>query len=552
MKIKTESQIFLAVILLSVLLILDIVFTKSLMQSAELNDVERITRNLQRVVVALNMGSRNLSSVAGNLACSDKAWDFAAGKDPSYPSVYLNRNILTDIGISSLIFLDNDLNVIYKRDYSAEDDGSSPESEIAVLLNDKGREFLKDLPEDGVSGIVMKGDAPLFFAVKYITRSDMGGDRVGYLIATEILSPKMILRISTNLGFSFAVTPVTNKEAASELPNLVIKNAEDSSFIRGEHLMRDYEGAPAFWISGIAPNINTEKAERQLDIVFAILAVCSLAVVWVFGRFMNSRVTKRLKKLQHEVEVIRDEAPEDHHITVDKNKDEITSLERTLSDYSAFANFRRGEKAKSDNITLDVYKRFAKKGETLFKQSIDEIAIGIAPGDERFRTAMTRAAQAARDFAAEYKLVPDDELYYLYLGALFSRVGMNSLPLSLRNKDLGDMSRDEAAEFKSYPEKSKEFMDSVELLRPAEPLVYCWNENWDGTGFPRGLSGSEIPVEARIFAIADEWNELTRPWLGRRIPSREKTADKLREKAGTRFDPVLVEKFILFLDKAGK
>ncbi|MCF0247238.1 MAG: hypothetical protein HUJ86_01395, partial [Synergistes sp.] len=229
MKIKTESQIFLAVILLSVLLILDIVFTKSLMQSAELNDVERITRNLQRVVVALNMGSRNLSSVAGNLACSDKAWDFAAGKDPSYPSVYLNRNILTDIGISSLIFLDNDLNVIYKRDYSAEDDGSSPESEIAVLLNDKGREFLKDLPEDGVSGIVMKGDAPLFFAVKYITRSDMGGDRVGYLIATEILSPKMILRISTNLGFSFAVTPVTNKEAASELPNLVIKNAEDSS-----------------------------------------------------------------------------------------------------------------------------------------------------------------------------------------------------------------------------------------------------------------------------------------------------------------------------------
>ncbi|MCF0248455.1 MAG: hypothetical protein HUJ86_07600, partial [Synergistes sp.] len=115
-----------------------------------------------------------------------------------------------------------------------------------------------------------------------------------------------------------------------------------------------------------------------------------------------------------------------------------------------------------------------------------------------------------------------------------------------------DMSRDEAAEFKSYPEKSKEFMDSVELLRPAEPLVYCWNENWDGTGFPRGLSGSEIPVEARIFAIADEWNELTRPWLGRRIPSRDKTADKLREKAGTRFDPVLVEKFILFLDKAGK
>ena len=92
-------------------------------------------------------------------------------------------------------------------------------------------------------------------------------------------------------------------------------------------------------------------------------------------------------------------------------------------------------------------------------------------------------------------------------------MGMLSLPFSIRTKT-SPLTPAELREYRKYPIKSKDFMEAIELLRPASALPYAWNENWDGTGFPQGLSGSAIPIQARIFAIADAWNEMTRPWPG--------------------------------------
>ena len=151
------------------------------------------------------------------------------------------------------------------------------------------------------------------------------------------------------------------------------------------------------------------------------------------------------------------------------------------------------------------------------------------------------------DFAKEAGL-EEEELIYIYMGALFSRMGMLSLPFSIRTKT-SPLTPAELREYRKYPIKSRDFMEEIELLRPASALPYAWNENWDGTGFPQGLSGSAIPLTARIFAVVDAWNEMTRPWPGRRIPTDDEVVEKLRSQAGTRLDPQIVEKFIGYLKR---
>ncbi len=266
------------------------------------------------------------------------------------------------------------------------------------------------------------------------------------------------------------------------------------------------------------------------------------------GLYLNEQLTWRLRRLQQEIAGIRDESREVRRITIDhKKKDEIASIQRTLNDFMAFFSFKEGERERIDDITIDVYKRFADSGSDLCTKTLEEIASSFTPGDAKFRSAIPRAAKKARDFAKELGVL-DEELLYVYLGSLFSRIGMLSLPFSIRTKT-SPLTPTERREYDRYPIKSKDYMETIELLRPASSIPYSWNENWDGSGFPQGISATSIPYQARIYAVVDAWNEMTRPWPGRRIPSDAEVTERLRSMAGTRLDPQLVEKFIEYLKK---
>lgn len=108
MSIKAKIQIFLGFVMLSALLLLDVLFTNFLITSAGEADRERLTRELSRTVMSVKGEERMLTAIAGNWAYSDNTWDFMNGKYPEYPKAYLNRDVLTEIGISSMIYLDKD------------------------------------------------------------------------------------------------------------------------------------------------------------------------------------------------------------------------------------------------------------------------------------------------------------------------------------------------------------------------------------------------------------------------------------------------------------
>jgi HD-GYP domain-containing protein (c-di-GMP phosphodiesterase class II) len=94
-----------------------------------------------------------------------------------------------------------------------------------------------------------------------------------------------------------------------------------------------------------------------------------------------------------------------------------------------------------------------------------------------------------------------------------------------------------------HPQFAYDMLSRVEYLKAALDIPFCHHEKWDGSGYPRGLKGEEIPVAARIFAVVDVWDALTSDRPYRPAWSREDTLAYIREQSGKHFDPQIVELF---------
>ena len=92
----------------------------------------------------------------------------------------------------------------------------------------------------------------------------------------------------------------------------------------------------------------------------------------------------------------------------------------------------------------------------------------------------------------------------------------------------------------------------IAYLRPALDIPYCHHEKWDGSGYPRGLKGEQIPLAARIFAVIDVWDALTSDRPYRSAWSPEKALEYIEEQSGHHFDPHVVSVFVKTISKETK
>jgi putative nucleotidyltransferase with HDIG domain len=142
--------------------------------------------------------------------------------------------------------------------------------------------------------------------------------------------------------------------------------------------------------------------------------------------------------------------------------------------------------------------------------------------------------------------VNEKALAHIRRGALLHDIGKMAIPDSILLKE-GKLNEEEWGLMKKHPVYAYEMLSRIDFLRPALSIPYAHHEWWDGSGYPRGLSGEEIPLEARIFAVVDVWDALQSDRPYRKAWSEEKTLSYLREQAGTQFDPQVVEIFLNFL-----
>ncbi len=136
-----------------------------------------------------------------------------------------------------------------------------------------------------------------------------------------------------------------------------------------------------------------------------------------------------------------------------------------------------------------------------------------------------------------------DEVTQARRGALLHDIGKMGVPDDILLKP-GPLTEEEWALMRRHPDLAREMLWPVEFLRPALDIPYCHHEKWDGTGYPRGLRGEDIPLSARLFAIVDVWDALRSDRPYRRAWPLERVCGHVASLAGTHFDPALVPLFL--------
>ena len=139
--------------------------------------------------------------------------------------------------------------------------------------------------------------------------------------------------------------------------------------------------------------------------------------------------------------------------------------------------------------------------------------------------------------------VDDASLVHIRRGSLLHDIGKMGIPDSILLKP-GPLRSEEQSLMRMHPVYAQELLSPIPFLRQALEIPYCHHEKWDGSGYPRGLKGEQIPLAARIFAVADVWDALcsNRPY--RPAWPEEKARQYIRQQANRHFDPQVVEVFL--------
>lgn len=137
----------------------------------------------------------------------------------------------------------------------------------------------------------------------------------------------------------------------------------------------------------------------------------------------------------------------------------------------------------------------------------------------------------------------EQEMDHLRQGALLHDIGKMAIPDSILLK-AGPLSAQEQEIMQQHPQFAYDMLSPIAYLRPALDIPYCHHEKWDGSGYPRGLRGDQIPLAARIFTIVDVWDAVRTDRHYRKAWSKQMAKEYIHKQAGILFDPGIVDTFL--------
>ncbi len=142
-----------------------------------------------------------------------------------------------------------------------------------------------------------------------------------------------------------------------------------------------------------------------------------------------------------------------------------------------------------------------------------------------------------------------DQIIHIRRGALLHDIGKLGVPdaILLKPEKLTD---DEMVIMRQHPQFAFDMLLPIEYLNPALDIPYCHHEKWDGTGYPRGLKGEQIPLAARLFTVIDVWDALRSDRPYRKAWPEEKVREYIQNQSGMIFDPNVVSKFFILLNQS--
>jgi diguanylate cyclase (GGDEF)-like protein len=185
----------------------------------------------------------------------------------------------------------------------------------------------------------------------------------------------------------------------------------------------------------------------------------------------------------------------------------------------------------------------------LHLSTIEALALAIDAKDKTAASHIRRVQYYAEALARSVG-ASDDEVRGVTTAALLHDVGKLAIPEHILSKP-GPLSEDEFEKIRIHPQVGFQIIEHVAFPFPVAPLVLCHHERWDGKGYPLGLRGADIPLGARILAVADYFDSVTRDRPYHKRVAREIATVLLRQEAGRALDPDLVGRFLDLLPALG-
>ncbi|MCL6516716.1 diguanylate cyclase [Alicyclobacillus sp.] len=179
-----------------------------------------------------------------------------------------------------------------------------------------------------------------------------------------------------------------------------------------------------------------------------------------------------------------------------------------------------------------------------------KVFLAILNSKDRYTYAHTERDVIYATALARKLGLPEHQVRYLRFGAFLHDIGKVEIPIEVLTKR-GPLTREEWQIMRSHVEIGVNIAKPIRSLAPCLPIIRHHHERFDGGGYPDGLKGYDIPIEARILTIADSFDAMTtsRPYQRKR--SMEEAFAELRSCAGRQFDPALVEPFIEVVQSIG-
>jgi putative nucleotidyltransferase with HDIG domain len=147
--------------------------------------------------------------------------------------------------------------------------------------------------------------------------------------------------------------------------------------------------------------------------------------------------------------------------------------------------------------------------------------------------------------------ITQEELVNVRRGALLHDIGKMGVPDHILLKP-GKLTDEERVAMRKHPTFAFELLSPIAYLQPAIDIPYCHHEKWDGSGYPRGLKGEQIPLVARLFSIVDVWDALLSDRPYRQGWPKEKVIEHIKSLSGIDFDPKVVELFLKVINEDSK
>jgi HD-GYP domain-containing protein (c-di-GMP phosphodiesterase class II) len=275
-------------------------------------------------------------------------------------------------------------------------------------------------------------------------------------------------------------------------------------------------------IMGVAipTNFISQSSQINRPTTYLMIAV-GLGLALLFGFVIAGRITRPIRDLKTAAQRV---ASGDLRVKIERpGSDEVGLLSQSFNTMVDSLN-------RSQRALLDTYNK-----------TIEGWARAMDLRDHETEGHSRRVADLSVALASELGY-SGQALAHIRRGALLHDIGKIAIPDSVLLKE-GKLTEEERKLMRQHPIYAQSFIGEIDFLKPAMDIPVNHHEKWDGTGYPRGLRGEEIPFAARIFAVVDVWDALTSDRPYRKAESPKEVMIYLESESARHFDPAVVKAF---------